>query len=448
MRMSFTTDELGAPSGSDFVASLRGAAPYLHAFRGRTFVVVFPGEGVADGSFASLAHDIAFLSGLGVRLVLVHGARPQIAEQMQRRGVAPRFAGDWRITDAAALEAVKEAAGRMRLEIEAGLASGLARSPQIGGGLRVVGGDFVRARPVGVREGVDFQYTGEVRSVAGGRIRRCLDAGEMVLLSPLGYSATGELFNVAAEEVAAGVAAALPADKLLFLMEGADPKTGAAGLPGQLTLAQARSAADEGTQSPEVDRHLRTAVAACDAGVPRVHLVGREREGALLQELFTRDGVGTLVAADRYEDTRTATPDDIPGILALIAPLEEEGVLVRRGRERLESEVDRFWVMERDGAVIATAALYPFPDDGLGELACVAVHADYRGQGRGDALLREAEERARAQGLTRLLVLTTRAEHWFRERGFEEVGREALPAERQALYNLARQSKVLIKELV
>jgi amino-acid N-acetyltransferase len=432
----------------DFVRSFRAAAPYVHAFRGRTFVVVFGGEVLGDGQFTALAHDLALLNSLGVRLVLVHGARPQIESRLAAHGLTPHYEQGWRVTDAAALGAVKEAVGRLRLEIEAGLSMGLANTPMAGAGLVVGSGNFLRARPLGVRGGVDYEYTGEVRSVDAEGVRRRLDAGEVVLLSPAGFSPTGELFNLRAEEVAAAAAGAMRADKLMFLVDNQGLTDIHGELQHQVGLDEVRQALDKRADLPaEIALHLHTALTACEAGVPRVHLVSRHRDGAILQELFTRDGVGTLIAADRYEETRPATADDIGGILELIEPLEADGTLVRRGRERLEAEVDRFLVMERDRSVVATAALYPFPEAGVAELACLAVHADYRGQGRGDALLDEAEARAAEWGLRALFVLTTRAEHWFRERGFAEVGLDALPVDRQALYNLDRRSKVFRKEL-
>ncbi|KPV41453.1 hypothetical protein AN478_02470 [Thiohalorhabdus denitrificans] len=431
-----------------FVRSFRDAAPYVHAFRGRTFVVVFGGEMVAEGQFTALAHDLALLNSLGVRLVLVHGARPQIEDRIAAHGAAPRVERGWRVTDAAALGAVKEGVGRLRLEVEAALSMGMAHTPMAGAALRVVSGNFLRARPVGVRDGVDYEYTGEVRSVDVEGIRRCLDADEMVLLSPVGASPTGELFNLRAEEVASAAAGALRADKLLFLVDAQGLEDIDGRLQGHLAPEEVTRVLEARADLPEeIALHLHTAVDACAAGVRRVHLVSRHRDGALLQELFTRDGVGTLVTAERYEETRPAGEDDIGGILELIEPLEAEGVLVRRGRERLETEIGDYLVMERDGAVVATAALHPFPDQGVAELACLAVHSDYRGEGRGEALLEEAEASARERGLSGLFVLTTRAAHWFLERGFTEVGLDALPVERRALYNLDRRSKVFWKDL-
>jgi amino-acid N-acetyltransferase len=431
-----------------FIDWFRQAAPYINAHRGRIFVVQFGGEAVADSSFPSLVHDLALLHSLGIRLVLVHGARPQIEHRLRIRGGELRYVNGLRVTDDDALVCVKEAVGTVRVEIEALLSMGLANSPMAGARIRVASANFVTARPLGIRGGIDYQHTGEVRRVDHEALRQHLDQGAMVLISPIGYSPTGEVFNLHADEVAMAVASALGAHKLLYLIEEEPMLASADGKPlRELSPAEAAQRLTEGGLSEDTARHLRSAVAACRAGVGRAHLVSRRKDGALLLELFTRDGVGTLITAERYEDMRPATIDDVGGILELIAPLETEGVLVRRSRERLEMEIQRFTVMERDGAVIACTALYPFPPDRVGELACLAVHPDYRHTGRGAALLREVERQAASLRLERLFVLTTRTAHWFLERGFVLGQLSELPMARQALYNYQRNSKVFFKSL-
>jgi amino-acid N-acetyltransferase len=410
-------------------------------------VVQFGGEAVADPSFPHLIHDLALLNSLGIRLVLVHGARPQIEERLRDRRAQMRYVNGLRVTDEAALMCVKEAAGWVRVEIEALLSMGLANSPMAGARVRVASGNFVTARPLGVREGVDYGHTGEVRRVDTEAIRQHLDGGAIVLLSPIGYSPTGEIFNLHAEEVATAAATALQAHKLLALIDAPQLVGGDGQVLRQLSPSGAQQVLSQGALSEELARHLGAAVAACLGGVARVHLLTRLVEGALLIELFTRDGTGTLVTAEPYEDMRCATLDDVGGVLELIAPLEQDGVLVRRSRERLEMEIDRFTVMERDNAVIGCGALYPFPREQIGEIACLAVHPDYRHDGRGEALLQELERRASAFGLRRLFVLTTRTAHWFQERGFVAAALAELPIARQGLYNYQRNSRVFIKEL-
>jgi len=431
-----------------FVRWFRASSPYIHAHRGRVFVVSFGGEAVADGLFEPLVHDFALLNSLGIRLVLVHGVRPQVASRLQAAGVEECYAEGLRITDGAALACVKEAAGSVRVEIEALLSMGLANSPMHGARIRVASGNFVIARPLGVRNGIDFLHTGEVRRVDAEAVRDKLEQGNVVLISPLGYSPTGEVFNLSAEEVATAVAVALMADKLLLLTEqpccrGAERQA----LP-QLTVAEAEAML-AGPDAPEAATaaHLRAAVQACQGGVQRVHLLDRHVDGAVLQELFTRDGVGTLVSANPFEELRPATIHDVGGILDLIKPLESEGILVARSRERLETEIDDYVVIERDGLVIGCGALHPYADAGVGELACLALHGDYRGGRRGERLLSHLEARAVSLGLQRLFALTTHASHWFREHGFQPGTPADLPAARQSRYSLQRNSKVLFKPL-
>jgi len=431
-----------------FIDSFRHSAPYIHAHRGRTVVLVFGGEAVADESFADLVHDIALLHSLGIRLVLVHGARPQIEDKLRARGTALEYARGLRITNDAALLCVKEAAGTVRVEIEALLSMGLANTPMSGARIGVTSGNFVIARPLGVRDGVDYCHTGEVRRIDGSAIRQHLDDRRIVLLSPLGYSPTGEVFNLSAEEIATAAASELQADKLILMTEGTALRDTRRRMLAQLTLQEAMALLESRRKLDDTSRRqLQHAVQACQQGVRRVHLLNRHHNGALLLELFTRDGHGTLITAEAYEGIREARIDDVGGILELIKPLEGEGIMVKRSRERLEMEIGHFLVIERDGTIIGCAALYPSEKRALGELACLAVHADYHNAGRGEALLQAIENRALATGIEKLLVLTTRTAHWFRERGFLPGDQSHLPIRKKELYNYQRNSKVFFKRL-
>lgn len=422
----------------------RNTAPYINAHRGRTFVLMLGGEAALEPTFATIMHDMALLHSLGVRLVLVHGNRPQIDERLERAGLESRFHDDMRITDPATMHHVTDAAASLRAQIEALLSMGLPNSPMQGARMRVCSGNFVTARPLGVVDGVDFQHTGRVRRLDSAGIQQQLAAGSIVLLSPLGYSPTGEIFNLTLEDVAVHCAAAIGADKLLMLGAAPGVADGDGRLIRQLAVGEIpRLEVDD----PEQQRLLATARRACLAGVPRCHIISYRDDCSLLEELFTHDGNGTLVAKDDYEQARVATIDDVGGILELIEPLEQEGVLVKRSRELLETEIRQFRILERDGRIIACAALYPFAEDGCGEIACIVSHPDYRGGQRGQRLLRELEAEARRLGLDRVFVLTTQTAHWFIEQGFEEQPRESLPAARKQLYNLQRKSKVFFKPL-
>lgn len=431
-----------------FVLWVRQATPYIHAHRGRTFVIAFGGEAVADPRFADLVHDIALLHGLGVRVVLVHGARPQIESRLREREIELRYVNGLRVTDETALACVKEAAGVARVEIEALLSMGLADSPMAGVRIPVASGNFVTAKPLGILDGVDYLHTGIVRRIDREALVQRLDSGAVALLPPIGYSPTGEVFNLSAADVARSAAIALKADKLIFLIEepGLTDEHGA--LVSNVLSSQVEDLLAARPDLPEdLAQALRAGADACIQGVKRVHIVDRHRDGALLRELYTRDGSGTLITGQPYEGLRLARIEDVTGIQELLRPMEERGILVRRSRERLETEIDRFWLMERDGLVIACAALYPYAAERMAELACVAVHDDYRGKGRGDKLIAHIEGVARTRGLTRLFVLTTQTSHWFQERGFAPLPVTALPAERQASYNPQRGSLVLAKDL-
>jgi amino-acid N-acetyltransferase len=433
---------------ADFVHWFRSAAPYIHGFRGKTFVIAFGGELVADGGFVQLAHDVNLLNSLGVRLVLVHGVRPQVEARLTENGTALHYVGGLRVTDDAALACVKEAAGTVRVEIEALLSLGLANTPMAGADIRVASGNFVTAQPLGVRDGTDLLHTGEVRKIDAAAIRRRLDQHDIVLLSPIGYSPTGEIFNLSLEDVATQAAVELAADKLIFLMDTEGVPDKGRAIHNALTVNEARQVLDKAKKLPEdVTYYLPCAITACTRGVKRAHLISRHRDGALLSELFTREGVGTLITPAPLETLRTATIDDVGGILGLIEPLEREGILVRRSRELLEMEVERFLVLESDGVIAGCAALYPFPEEQAAELACLAVSPDFRGRGFGDLLLAEAEKRGKKAGFKQLFVLTTRTEHWFEERGFVDSSPDHLPKSKQALYNYKRKSKVLQKTL-
>ncbi len=431
---------------SDFVDWFRAAAPYIHAFRGKTFVIAFGGDAMLREDFVDLIHDVNLLNALGVHLVLVHGVRPQVEARLAARALTIRYVRDLRVTDAAALECVKEAVGTARIEIETLLSLGLPNTPMAGAEIRVAGGNFVIARPAGVVDGVDLMFTGEVRKVAAEAIRARLAAGEIVLLSPLGYSPTGEVFNLTLEDVATEVAIALNADKLIFILDVGDAVDARGRRLSRLTVRQAQRLLRE---LPEGDfkLYLPHAIRACRQGVARVHLISADVDGALLAELFTHEGVGCMLTRETVENLRPATIADVGGILALIEPLEAAGILVHRPRELLEREIERFFVAELDGRVIGCVALYPFPEARAGEMACLAVDPEFQGSGRGEALLAAVEEAAREQGLTRLFVLTTRTAHWFLERGFVQATPEDLPAPRKALYNWQRRSKVLVKTL-
>ena len=440
-----------------FVPWFRSVAPYIHMHRGKTFVVGIAGEAIAAGKLQHIAQDLALIQSMGVKIVLVHGFRPQVNEQLQAKGHAAKYSHGMRITDEVALDCAQEAAGQLRYEIEAAFSQGLPNTPMAGATVRVISGNFITARPVGIMDGVDFQHSGLVRKVDVVGITTTLDFGAMVLLSPFGFSPTGEAFNLTMEEVATSVAIALQADKLIFLSE----------IPGirihpdqaesednpidtELPLAAAEkllATLSPGERPTDTAFYLQHCVKACKAGVERSHILPFAVDGALLLEIYVHDGIGTMVIDEKLESLREATPDDVGGILQLIEPFEKDGTLVKRSRTEIERDAELYTVIEHDGVIFACAALYAYPEAKTAEMAALTVSPHSQGQGDGEKVLKRIEQRARATGLQSIFVLTTRTMHWFIKRGFVQVDPEWLPEARKRKYNSDRKSQVLVKKL-
>ncbi|WP_395340108.1 amino-acid N-acetyltransferase [Ningiella sp. W23] len=437
-------------SHEDSIRLFRNSAPYINAHRGKTFVVMFGGEAVLEPSFPRLIQDIALLHSLGMRIIIVHGARPQIDERLKLRSLQGQFVDGLRVTNKDTLECVKDAAGSLRSQIEALLTLGLPNSPMHGARIRVCSGNLVIAKPIGVRNGIDFEHTGVVRRIDVEGVKDQLEDGSIVLLSPMGYSPTGEVFNLSHEDVATQAAIALEADKIITLshLEGLyqDDASNKASIIRTIELHALQSLISNDKVNGE-STCITAMIAGVEAGVERAHCVSYKENGAILKELFTRDGEGTLVMQNHYEQLRDADIDDVGGILNLIRPLEQSGALVKRSRELLENEINRFTVIERDGMIIACAALYEYPEDASGEIACVATHRDYRGQNRGERLLDAMKRKASQHKLNKIFVLTTVTGHWFLEQGFVEQSIDTLPPVKQQMYNFTRNSKVYLLEL-
>ena len=431
----------------DFVGWLRTVAPYIHAFRNKTFVIAFPGELVAEGQLESLVHDLALLQAMGMRLVITYGSRPQIQEQLRLRNIQEHYSQSLRITDRAALECAKEAAGELRLDIEAAFSAGLPNTPMGNSRIRLMSGNFVTARPVGIVDGVDFELTGVMRKVEADSIRQALDSGFIVLVPPLGFSPTGEAFNLSLEDVAASLAIALDASKLIFLVtDEAVPNDSGKPLV-EISELQAEQLIQRDAIGEEASITLQHALKACRGGVERAHLVPFRKDGALLLELFTHDGVGVMIVEETLEALRPATVDDVAAIVSLLEPLEADGTLVPRGRAQIERDIEFFTVIEHDGVIFGCAALYSFEGSDMGELGCLMVRSDTREMGDGERLLKSIEGQARQAGLKRLFVLTTRTTHWFLKRGFQPTAIDELPVTRQQAYDQARRSQILVKKL-
>ena len=437
-----------------FVPWFRSVAPYIHAYRGKTFVVAMAGEGIAAGKLNAFVQDLAILHAMGIKLVLVHGFRPQVNEQLQAKGHPARYSHGIRITDEVALDCAQEAAGQLRFEIEAAFSQGLPNTPMANATVRLISGNFLTARPVGIMDGVDFQHSGVVRRVDAAAIQSIIDTGAVVLLSPFGFSPTGEAFNLTMEDVATSTAVALQADKLIFLTESPGIRENLqdadSPIDTELALAEAKrlvATLPRPTQPTDTTFDLQHCVKACEGGVERSHILPFATDGALLMEVYTHDGIGTMVVDEKLESLREAGADDIGGILQLIEPFENDGTLVKRSRTEIERDIGHYTVIEHDGVIFGCAALYPYPEARTAEMAALTISPQVQGQGDGERILKRIEQRARAQGLTSIFVLTTRTMHWFIKRGFQQVDPDWLPEARKRKYNWDRRSQVLVKKL-
>ena len=436
---------------TELVEGFRHSVPYINTHRGKTFVIMLGGEAIEHENFSSIVNDIGLLHSLGIRLVVVYGARPQIDANLAAHHHEPLYHKNIRVTDAKTLELVKQAAGTLQLDITARLSMSLNNTPLQGAHINVVSGNFIIAQPLGVDDGVDYCHSGRIRRIDEDAIHRQLDSGAIVLMGPVAVSVTGESFNLTSEATATQLAINLKAEKMLGFCSSQGVTNDDGDIVSELfpNEAQARVEAQEekGDYNSGTVRFLRGAVKACRSGVRRCHLISYQEDGALLQELFSRDGIGTQIVMESAEQIRRATINDIGGILELIRPLEQQGILVRRSREQLEMEIDKFTIIQRYNTTIACAALYPFPEEKIGEMACVAVHPDYRSSSRGEVLLERIAAQAKQSGLSKLFVLTTRSIHWFQERGFTPVDIDLLPESKKQLYNYQRKSKVLMADL-
>ena len=421
-----------------FMTWFRHSAPYIRAHRGKTFIISFGGEAVESPEFSNLIQDIALLQSLGIRLILIHGARPQIQACLHsNQKIATN---ELRITNKNALECVKSAAGSVRVHIEGLLSMGLMNSSMAGARINVLSGNFVIAKPIGVKDGVDYKHTGKVRRIDLTAIKQCLDTGAIVLIPPLGYSPTGEVFNLSANEVAMRTAESLKADKLICLLEEEFE------LPEQLSVDEVKNWLKNHPQPNCIQQHLKFALEISHQ-VDRIHLLDRRESGGLIAELFTAKGIGTLISKTPYGQPRHATINDIEQINQLINPLVKKGILVARSEQQLLDDLSHFKVISHNQQIIACAAQYIYRHEKMMELACLVVDPAYKNQALGQQLLADIEQHARQQHINQLFVLTTVTSHWFHERGFEPSKIEDLPLNKQNLYNYQRNSLIFIKKL-
>ncbi len=427
---------------TDYIQWFRGAAPYINAFRKKTFVIVLSGEIVRSTLFDNLIHDIALCHHLGIKLVLVHGSRFQIDELLNQHQIEQKLHNNIRISEVKNMPLILQAIDQVKNIILARLSMGLPNTPMSGSDISIVSGNFVTGMPLGIIDGIDMQHSGKVRSVDTQAITSLLDQ-HIVLLSNVGYSKSGEIFNLQAEELGQQVASSLAAEKLIYFNQDyiSNPVT------DQFSTTECETFIEQENTPEGLRSLLQLAITAVKQSVKRVHIIDENLDGGLLQELFTRDGAGMMITNLFYEGLRAATIEDIGGILELIQPLEQSGALIKRSREQLELEIDAFQVIEKDGMIIACIACIPDLEHSIAEVACVAVHPSYRKSGFGDQLLTAVELKARKLKLSHLYILTTRTMHWFLEKGFVENTLQFLPDHKARNYNQKRQSRIMTKSL-
>lgn len=436
---------------TELVQGFRHSVPYINAHRGKIFIIMLGGEAIKYGNFYGIINDIGLLHSLGIHLVVVYGARPQIDTNLNEKNIKIKYHKYIRITDLLSLEQVKQAAGRLQLDITARLSMSVTNTPLQGANINVVSGNFIIAQPLGVDEGIDYCHSGRIRRIDKKAIYSQLKNGSIVLIGPVAVSVTGESFNLTSEEIATQVGIKLKAEKMIGFCSNQGVIDNHGNIISELLpddiIAKLRMLENSNNHMSSTVRFLKGAIKACKNGVNRSHLISYHKNGALLQELFSRDGIGTQMLMESAEKIRQASINDIGGILELIRPLEKKGILLRRSREQLEIEIDKFTIIERDNLTIACAALYPFIKEEIGEMACVAVHPDYRNSSRGDALFKKIKFDAQSMHLKKIFVLTTQSIHWFQERGFILVDIEMLPESKKKMYNYQRGSKILMIDI-
>ncbi len=423
------------------LTDLRGILQYVPQFREKTFILAVDGGIVAEENFANILLDIAVLRSLNIRAVLVHGAAEQIKALAEKQGVhASDFDGTG-ITDAATLQLALEAANRITHEILQGLSAN---------DLRAACTNAVVAHPLGIIHGVDQLLTGKVERIDIELLQSLLNQGIVPVIPPLGFDGDGKTYRINSDSIAVAAAESLKAAKLIFITSQDGLRYNDQLIRHMLVsdLLKLVHSAPAGF-SPEMVSKARHAAAACNAGVPRVHIVDGREDEALLAEVFSNEGIGTLIYANEYEQLRPARKKDIRAIQLLTRKAVEAEELVRRTRTDIEKNLADYYIFEIDRNPVACVALHVYPDQKTGELASLYVDPAQENQGIGRKLIQFVETRAREMGLTDLIALSTQTFTYFQSKGgFSEGTPDDLPPARREKYDQSgRNSKVLVKKL-
>lgn len=432
-----------------FAQDFREAAPYIQYLRGKTIVIGIASSLLDSANLNDMVADFNLIAALGARLVLVHGCNTQINALCALNAHQSDFHQHRRITDLTVLQYAKQVCGQIQFDLQAALSLGYTQSPQKPPRLRTVTGNYLTAKPLGILDGVDMQYTGTVRKVDAQAIVQSLDTQAIVIISPIAASPIGQSYNLSMPDTAQAVAVALQAEKLIFLTEESGIFDAQKQLLSNLTAQEAEQLLTQTLALPQQRALLSTAIDALNQDIARVQILSGRENGSLIKELFTRQGAGTSIAQNSFIQIRPAREQDIADIIALIRPLETRGVLVRRSKSYLEDHIREFSLLEHDHQIYGCVALKTFTDaPQSAELACLVVSDNVRDAGYGDHLLAHVIHEAKKHNKQQLFALSTQTTDWFLEHGFQAAQISDLPPSRQAQYHqLARQSKIFVLPL-
>jgi amino-acid N-acetyltransferase len=423
------------------LTDLRGILQYIPQFREKTFIIEVDGAIVTDENFGNILLDVAVLRSLNIRVVLVHGAAAQIKALGEERNTKPSNIDGTGVTDAETLKLALTAANRLTHEILEGLATN---------DLRAACPNAIIAHPMGIIQGVDQQFTGKVERVDTELLQTLLNQGIIPVVPPLGFDGDGKTYRVNSDGVAVAVADALKATKLIFIT----PQDGLlynGQIIRQMLVAELTKLLQQnaGGFLPEVISKAQHAVTACTAGVQRVHIINGRVDEGLLAEVFSNEGIGTLIYANEYQQIRPAKKKDVRAIQQLTKKAVESDELVKRTRLVIEKNLTDYYLFEIDKNPVACVALHVYPEQSKGELACLYVNPSHENQGIGKKLIQFVENKAREINLSELITLSTQAFTYFQSKGgFTEGTPDDLPSARREKYDQSgRNSKVLLKKL-
>ena len=440
-----------ATAQSSFIQNFRLSAKYINLFNQNIFVIALSGYVFNEDQFVKIAQDINILHSLKIKVILVYGARPQVESILVKNKIPVRLLKNMRVTSSAALKHVIEVNGAIRNKIEATLST----IKSVSEGMRLSSGNFLTAMPVGIIDGIDMESTGKIRGVDVEAIKNKLNHHEIVIVSPIGYSPIGQIFNLSYEQTAANIAVAINADKLIFYVDANGILNERGELIPELTSEKAHKLIShiEEKPSPESAQNLsyddfnilKSSVFAIKNKIKKVHLINRHIDGSLIEELFTEKGSGTILTEFALENFRKATEGDLKDIYRILFPLEKRKILIERDLTQIKGMINQFYVLEHDKKFVGCVSLNSFKESL--ELASFSIEPKYQRLGFGKKLLKLCELEAKKLKYDEIFILTTQSEHWFAENGFKEKSKELMPTFKKKTYQSERNSKYLTKKL-